>query len=278
MVSERLGEGVDLLLREDDGLGSWTIPGAVVQRDPSGNALAFGTVAEGEYRLRFPGLVTYAFRPGDREIRFAADVRTSRAVVEDLLRTAALPLLLQAVGHEAIHASAVQTAAGVVAFCGFSGAGKTTVAYGLARRGHALWADDVVLLPPQLDPEVVVTVRAPHSVNLRSESAQHFGLGVEPAISTASVADDRLAAVVVLDRGAEPRAALLPLAAALTAILPHAFCFFAAEGREQRTVAAYLDVVARVPVFTFRPPTGFVGFEAKLDQLETALRDALGRL
>jgi hypothetical protein len=278
VVSERLGEEVDLLLREDCELASWTRLETVVQRDPSGNALAFGAVADGEYRLRFPGLVTYAFRPGDSEIRFATEGRTPRAVVEDLLRTAALPLLLQTENYEALHASAIQTVAGVVAFCGFSGAGKTTVAYGLARRGHALWADDVVLFPPQLDPEAVVTARAPHSVNLRSESAQHFGLGGEPAISTASVADDRLAAVVVLDRGVEPRAALLPPAEALTAILPHAFCFFAAEGRERRTVAAYLDLIARVPVFTFSPPTGFAGFEAKLDQLEAALRDALGRL
>jgi hypothetical protein len=280
MVSERLGAGIDLPLREEHDFGKLAIRESVVQRDPAGSPLAFGAVADGEYRLRFPGLVTYAFRPSHGEIRFAADSGTTRAAVEHLLATAALPLLLQAAGYEALHASAIQTAAGVVAFCGFSGAGKTTVAYGLARRGHALWADDVVLLAPRLGRDVVKTVWAPQPVNLRTESAGFFGSGSEGAISAASGADDSLAAVVALDRhpqtaGQDSR---LPLDSALTTILPHAFCVFAEEGRERRTVAAYLDLVARVPVFRFHPPAGFAGFDAALAQLESRLRDALGRL
>lgn len=280
MVFERLGAGAGLVLREECDLGSRRVREAIVHSDSDGSPLAFGAVVEGDYRIRFPGLATFAFRPGAGEIRFSAETASTPAVVEDLLRTAALPLLLQAEGYEAIHASAVQTAAGVIAFCGLSGAGKTTVAYGLARRGHALWADDVVLLQPRPDPEVVLSVRAPHAVNLRSESAGFFGADGECPITTASTTSDRLAAVVALDRRPEAAAdtSRLPLDAALTAILPHAFCFFAEPGRQQATVRAYLDLVARVPVLRFQPPTGFTGFDAALDRLEASLRGTLGRL
>ena len=190
----------------------------------------------------------------------------------------ALPLLLQAAGYEALHASAIQTAAGVVAFAASPAPGR--------RPWRMAWHGEDTLYGPTTSScsrrgrrDVVTTVSAPHPVNLRTESAGFFG--DEGAISAASSADDRLAAVVVLDRypQAEGRVSRLPARlGALTTILPHAFCFFAEEGRERRTVAAYLDLVARVPVFKFHPPVGFRGFDAALDQLETRLRDALGRL
>jgi len=49
-------------------------------------------------------------------------------------------------GYEGLHASAVDSPDGVIAFLGASGAGKSTLAQELANRGHALFADDVLAL------------------------------------------------------------------------------------------------------------------------------------
>jgi hypothetical protein len=282
-MPEILREDVPIRLRDEAGLRDIKLQGKVVQRDPTGSPLAIGSVEDGEYRIRFPNLATFAFRPGEGEVRVASAPTTPRRVIEDLFRTAALPLMLQAEGYEAIHASAVQIPKGVVAFCGFSGAGKTTVAYGLARRGHGMWADDAVIVSmPDADRNVLTSSRLPHTINLRPESRRFFGLeqDADVAVGTAKSDEDQLVAVVVLspDAHATLQTTLLPLDAALTAVLPHAYCFFAEEGREQKTVTAYLDLVARVPVFRLRFPNGFARFDAALDAIETRIRQAVAGL
>src|ERR671935_59558 len=47
-------------------------------------------------------------------------------------------------GREVLHASAVITARGVVAFCAVSTTGKSTIAYQFSRRGYGIWADDAL--------------------------------------------------------------------------------------------------------------------------------------
>jgi hypothetical protein len=51
-------------------------------------------------------------------------------------------------GVELLHASAVQSGAGVTAFAAFSGGGKTSVARELLLHGATLFADDIVAGPP----------------------------------------------------------------------------------------------------------------------------------
>jgi hypothetical protein len=269
-------------LCHEAGLHDDALQGTVILRDPAGAAMAVGAVEDGEYRIRFPGLATFAFRPGDGEMRVAAPSTTSRRVVDDLFRTAALPFMLQAEGYEAIHASAVQIASGggVVAFAGFSGAGKTTVAFGLGRRGHGIWADDAVVFSrPDAPSSVLASPRLPHAVNLRLESRRFFDVepGADLPVEAAGPEEDRLAAVVVLAPNTNSTSGVtrLSLAAGLTAILPHAYCFFADRGREQRTLTAYLDLVARIPVIQFQFPRGFVEFDAALDVLEGCLLQAV---
>jgi hypothetical protein len=253
----------------------------VVLRDPSGRPLAFGSVVAGEYRLSFPGRATFAFRPRDDEVRLCVEPSTPRGLVADLFRTTALPLLLQAEGYEALHASAVQIAGGVVGFCGFSGAGKTTVAFALARRGKPLWADDVVLLLPVApQARTILTARLPDQpINLRPQSRTYFGVAGDGGAPHAKLADseeDRLAALVVLERGTPAvEATRLPIDAALTSLLPHAFCFFADPERRQRTIAAYLDLVAQVPVLAFRFPNGFAKLDVAIDLLESRLQETV---
>jgi hypothetical protein len=267
-------------LRVEAGLENCITRGTVVQRDPAGNALAIASTEDGEYRLRFPGLATFAYLPGANEVRVAPDANTPRSVVEDLFRTAALPLLLQAEGYEAIHASAVQMPGGVVAFCGFSGTGKTTVAYALSQRGYDLWADDVVLWSSSgVGGNLPSSSRLPHTVNLRPESRRFFGLvpDADVVVGTARSEEDQVGAIAVLAPVAAPVLKITPLSldVALTAILPHVHCFFAAEGRARKTAAAYLDLVSRIPVLRFQFAADFAHFDAALDLLEDRLRQAI---
>jgi serine kinase of HPr protein (carbohydrate metabolism regulator) len=241
---------------------------------------AIGRVEGGEYRICFPGLATFAFRPGESEARVGPEPDAPRRVVEDLFLTTAMPLLLQSEGFEALHASAVQTGGGVVACCGFSGSGKTTVAYGLARRGHPVWADDTVLLVPGDAQTAWSSLRLPHAFNLRPGAKRFFGIrhDSEALVETATADKDRLAAVVALRRESRSTVEVgrLPLGASVTALMPHAYCFFAEEGREGRTAAAYLDLAARVPVFQARLPDDFTEFDRVVDELVTRLSEAVG--
>ena len=86
--------------------------------------------------MELPDLGTFRFDGhGDRVIAAARPGVGAGAIAEAYWH-AALPLVLQARGSEVLHASAVLTPGGVVAFCGTSRSGKSTIAYGLHRRGY----------------------------------------------------------------------------------------------------------------------------------------------
>ena len=65
----------------------------------------------------------------------------SRFLLDTALHCASLAL-----GFEALHASAVSTPSGTLAFVGSSGSGKTTLAAELVARGYPLFCDDVLAL------------------------------------------------------------------------------------------------------------------------------------
>ncbi|MEO5929530.1 MAG: hypothetical protein ABIR47_06335 [Candidatus Kapaibacterium sp.] len=105
-----------------------------------------------------------------------------------------LALLLQQRGRLVLHGSAVATASGVAAFLGESGAGKSTIAAGLHRRGYPAVADDLVSIdtaydPPAIDPGFPLLKLWPDAAT---------GLGYDPL------------AMPVLRPGAEKRALELP--------------------------------------------------------------------
>jgi hypothetical protein len=63
-----------------------------------------------------------------------------------LLVAQVLPFVAVLHGLEVLHASAVATGSGAVAFSGSSGSGKTSLALAMQRRGAMLLADDVLVL------------------------------------------------------------------------------------------------------------------------------------
>jgi hypothetical protein len=235
---------------------AWHEPGEAVS--------ARCSVVDGRHRVDVPGLVTFSFETDAREVRALAHPPARPEAIQEVFGHSVLPLVLQALGTEVLHASAVVTSRGVVAFCGASGIGKSTVAYGLHRRGYPLRADDAVALRPSA--VAVEVIPLPFDVRLRPAAALFFGHGARstrlagaPALAVREDGEPaRLAAVCILERVSDAGGTAVELlrpSAAFAALLPHAYCFDpSAAERKRRMLGRYLDLAARLPVF--RVPRG----------------------
>lgn len=166
------------------------------------------------------------------------------------------PIVLQAKGCEALHASAVAGAHGAIAFCGVSGSGKSTLAYAMRGESHRQIADDHLVFT--VDSDTVTTWRTPFTPSLRPPSAAYFG---SPAIADADAADwSPLASVAILVPDATLSSPFtvdrIPPARAFSELLPHAHCFDPGDPHEvERLTEHYLTLVGRIPVHrvSYRP-------------------------
>jgi energy-coupling factor transporter ATP-binding protein EcfA2 len=96
------------------------------------------------YRVRYNARVDFALDVARGGI--VADVGDCREVrLRHFLLDQILPLYL-GLRHPVLHASSVRIDGDAVAFIGPGGAGKSTIAAGLARAGHALGADDGLMI------------------------------------------------------------------------------------------------------------------------------------
>jgi hypothetical protein len=267
---------VDLKLRVQSGPPVGTAPAnaEVVLRDADGVPRAYGSRNAAGLRIHFPDLADFSVRNGEDEI--VAETRAPSAVVHDLFRTAVVPLALQASGYEALHASAVRIGAGVAAFCGFSGSGKSTVAYGLSRRGYPLWGDDAVVFAAGREGNVSC-FPIPFTLSLRAASREFFRVGTPPL----QIVEDHgqastFAAVVALERSLHEPPGVEPVALsdAVRLLLPHAYRFTLSDrARTKQTVETYLELVTSVPVIRARYEPGFSEFPALLDAIESVVAD-----
>jgi hypothetical protein len=267
---------VDLKLRMQSGPPLRIAPAdaEVVLRDADGAPHAYGSRDADGFRIHFPGLADFSVRRGEDAI--VAETRAPSAVVHDLFRTAVVPLALQASGYEALHASAVRVDTGVAAFCGFSGSGKSTVAFGLGRRGYPLWGDDAVVFAAGEEGNIRC-FPIPFTLSLRDASREFFGVRTQ----SLQVVEDRrqastLAAVVVLERSSDeaPGVERVSFSDAVRLLLPHAYRFTLADRtRTRQTVETYLDLATSVPVIRARYEPGFSELPALLDTIENALPD-----
>lgn len=260
----------------------------VVVRLPDGTPYAYGWIDETcRHVIELSGVARFRFRAGGEEIEAFPAPSVSPGRVADAYRNTALPLALQVSGVEALHGSAIERGDGVSAFCAMSGTGKTTVAQALSDRGHRLWADDVVAFEPSDDE--VVTHPLPFRPNVRRETAAFLGFSGQ---SGASAPDLRtpgnsrpLTCVFLLERTQESRpdrkpveVVRLPIAQALTQVLPHAFRFDLSERDiRERALRNYLSLVSRVPVFRADFAPGFEHLPVLLDAVEQIVEEhALG--
>ena len=79
--------------------------------------------------------------PRGQFLKSDAQLAWQRALLDKVLRCVSMIR-----GYESLHASAVDSPEGVVAFLGAGGAGKTTLALEFMRRGWALFGDEVLTL------------------------------------------------------------------------------------------------------------------------------------
>lgn len=247
-------------------------PGVSVWRDHDGTIAAFGgSTGDRRHWMELPGVGSFEFGAGDEVVAHPRN-GAGTALVEDAFRRTVLPMALQALGREVLHASGVVGPRGVVALCAVSETGKSTLAYGLSLRGYPLWGDDAVAL--ELSDGDVTAVPLDFRLSLRPDSVEFFG-----GASYEERAEERpaaLATICILER-CEDEVAIDRLAAAdaFPVVLAHGYCFELEEReRKRRMMETYLELVQRVDVARVRFPSGLDRLPRVLDAIERTVLDA----
>ena len=235
--------------------------------------------------MHWPRVASFRFAEDDAFVTAFVEPGVPLARVEDIYRRSVLPMAMQALGREALHASGILTASGVVAFAARSHSGKSTLAYALSRRGFPQWADDGVAL--DVSPGRVTSIPLPFQVRLRPESSRLFGFDdpclrqFTPDLVVADTAaqPEPLAAICVIEgpgapgpgAGAAAIARVAP-AQAFQSVLIHAHEFDPHDtGRRRRMLQAYLELADTVPVYDLRVQQGREHLDAVLDAVVSTL-------
>jgi hypothetical protein len=107
--------------------------------------LRFGRTGDG-YLLQFPSCGDFFVSADGARIQCRPLPGTPELTVRHLLLDQVMPLVLSRRERIVLHASAVVSGHGAIAFVGRSGRGKSTLAASLARDGHSLISDDCLVL------------------------------------------------------------------------------------------------------------------------------------
>lgn len=255
-------------------------PGVEHWRDTTGAVCAYAYESAGRYWMDWPAVARYTFSPDGDTITAWPEAGVSQPTIERILRRAVVPAALQRLGYEVLHASAVRMPQGVVGFCGDPGAGKSTIAAALAKRGFEQWADDTLVIESGQDRALAVAI--PFDSALRPASARYLtGTdGVyQGAVASASVASAPLVALVLLDRGGQPgdppTIHRLGANKAFRRLLTHACAFSTRAIEDRRAVTEhYLAIAASVPVFELGYSSGFDALDGALDAVLAGLEAA----
>ncbi len=122
------------------------VPPPQLQQWSQGAALPDGS----RYR-RWAGLVEFLVTPDARRIYARTLDETRHEALLAYLLVDALSYAMVRLGREPLHATAVLTDRGAVAFVGESGFGKSTLAALFIRSGFRLVTDDMLVLTPERD-------------------------------------------------------------------------------------------------------------------------------
>jgi hypothetical protein len=99
---------------------------------------------------RFYGLADFEIDGSGRRVTYHRDPE-ARDLVAILIAGSLVAYLLSSTGRLVLHASAVEVDGAALAFVGFSGQGKTTVATLLCAEGYPLVTDDLLPVDPGLE-------------------------------------------------------------------------------------------------------------------------------
>lgn len=163
-------------------------------------------------------------------------------------------------GFEALHAAAVLGPAGVVAFMGHTGGGKTTLAAELLRRGMPLVCDDVLAL--SRDGDRIVAHPGPPVMNLPAGAPQPAGTSLatirgETWIAVDGCARDAgpVAAVCVIDRRPGLDTALVPGPAGPLDLLAHGLRSGTGADRRQARFELFADLAMQAQAYVLEADT-----------------------
>jgi len=116
----------------------WFLPGGELW-------LSVAKMDEG-YLLRFNGLGDFYISSSIKEIVIMPRPGIPLETIQHLLLDQVIPLIINLKGGEVLHASAVLTPQGLIAFIGPTGSGKSTTAGIFLQDGNALLTDDCLAL------------------------------------------------------------------------------------------------------------------------------------
>jgi hypothetical protein len=220
--------------------------------------------------FQFGGFARYRFDPAAHLCSATAFAGASEGQMIDTYQRAVLPMILQQRGVEVMHASAIDTNPGVVAFAAPSGTGKTTLAaHFAANENFEVWADDAVAWT--VEKGAIVSHWLPFLLRVGSDASAYVPL------ADRSRKQRPLAAIVVMERSgalAEPGLTRIARSSeALSCLLPHAYCFSAAEKAANKSlISNHLSLIASVPVYRLAFPPRHELIAATGRMLEEVLR------
>jgi hypothetical protein len=187
--------------------------GAVPDRleNPLRAAESFET-QHGIFLLRIPGIARFLMREG-REILFELDSECEPRSLAPYLLGSCFAILLQQRGNLVLHASAISAGGQGMLFCGRSGAGKSTMAAMLCRRGYALVNDDVCCLIPGRGDTYDIRPDG-RMLKLWAESLDEFAWSKQPEMAVRTAMEKYFYAPPVSEAQPRPVAAIYVLRAA----------------------------------------------------------------
>ena len=227
--------------------------------------------------VHLPDVGTFALAPRAAEVVATVLPGTPRESVVETYERFIAPIARLISGDVVLHASAILTPSGVVAFCGDPEAGKSTLAYGLSLRSFEHWADDAVALDlSDGRPRAIRLLRT--APNLRHASRAFFGTVGTPHATAATSATESvapLAGILVLrrndDLGSGHASRISPLRGgrAFDAVVQHAFRLRLRGDEERRRslVENYMTLSASTRVYALELRWGFDQLPAVLDEV-----------
>jgi hypothetical protein len=249
----------------------------------------------GGFAVVFPGLARFELSAaGDRIVSTNRSRGVAIRTIRHLLLDQLMPLMLSLRGREALHATAITTRAGVCAFIGPAGTGKSTLAGAFCRAGFVSVADDCLSL---VDSGAIAAVPAYPGLRLWNDTAAALGLEDDggPTVAHYSlkrrafpIADPRdfplapipLARIYRLERsanGASSRSVRIESISPRDALLELVQASFPLDITDQSTLERHFRfmerVVEEVPISRLVIPRGF----DLLEEARAAVLADLGR-
>lgn len=228
--------------------------------DQAGTAYAWSHSKGSTHWIYWNQIARFDFENNSPHVTVHALPSAGHELVNEIYLEHILPLVLTTRGFEVIHASAIRSPGGVLAFAAFTGTGKSSTAYALHSRGFPLWADDAVVF--QIEHGEVFSTPIPFNIRLFPDMLSSIENSLFTGQAQKNINSFRfqerlpLVGVYLLERKEtwnEPQpiqATRLSLEAAFTHLLPHAYAFEQNNPvRTQSLAASYLALASRIPVY-----------------------------